>query len=139
MNRDVLRQVILDQRRMYLDMDALIVHREYIFEEGVNDFLAGIRGAGRSTLMYQRIHELLDHGVPAERILYVNFEDERLIEMTASDLNDLLEIGYEMSGGEKPYLFLDEIQNADGWLGFARRTQPASVYTRCTLHRDHKQ
>ena len=37
-------------------------------------------------------------------------------------LNTTLEIGLELSGIEnKPYLFLDEIQNIDGWEKFVRR------------------
>lgn len=71
--------------------------------------------------MYQGVHDLLDGGVPLGQIIYVNFEDERLMEMTAADLNLILEVGYELSGGEKPYLFLDEIQNVEGWSKFARR------------------
>jgi predicted AAA+ superfamily ATPase len=128
MNRDILRQVIIDQREMYLN--ARIVHREYKIEDGVNCCFVGIRRAGKSTLMYQRIQELMDRGVPIEKILYVNFEDERLIEMKATDLNLILEIGYEISGGEKAYLFLDEIQNIDGWSKFARRIadQKYTVY-----------
>ena len=35
----------------------------------------------------------------------MNFEDERLLEMTADDLNTILEIGLEISGTDtKPYL-----------------------------------
>lgn len=128
MNRDILRQVIMDQREMY--MDVRIVHRAYEIEEGANCCFVGIRRAGKSTLMYQRIHELMDRGVPKEKILYVNFEDERLIEMKAADLNLILEIGYEISGGEKPYVFLDEIQNIDGWSKFARRIADQK-YTVC--------
>lgn len=56
------------------------------------------------------------------QIVYVNFEDERLLEMTADDLNTILEIGLEISGTDvKPYLFLDEIQNINGWEKFVRR------------------
>ena len=52
----------------------------------------------------------------------MNFEDERLLEMTSDDLNTILEIGLELSGTRnKPYLFLDEIQNIDGWEKFVRR------------------
>lgn len=60
--------------------------------------------------------------MPLSQIVYVNFEDERLLEMTSDDLNTILEIGLELSGtGNKPYLFLDEIQNIDGWEKFVRR------------------
>ena len=43
------------------------------------------------------------------------------MEMTAEDLNLILEIGLEISGTDiKPYLFLDEIQNINGWEKFVR-------------------
>lgn len=72
--------------------------------------------------MYQQIRQLEANGVPLSQIVYVNFEDERLLEMTADDLNTILEIGLEISGTDnKPYLFLDEIQNIDGWEKFVRR------------------
>lgn len=73
-------------------------------------------------MMYQQIQTLLEKKVPLSQIVYVNFEDERLLEMTSDDLNTILEIGLELSGaGNKPYLFLDEIQNIDGWEKFVRR------------------
>ena len=73
-------------------------------------------------MMYQQIQTLLEKKVPLSQIVYVNFEDERLLEMTSDDLNTILEIGLELAGtGNKPYLFLDEIQNIDGWEKFVRR------------------
>ncbi|HQA59147.1 MAG TPA: ATP-binding protein [Fervidobacterium sp.] len=55
-----------------------------------------------------------------DEILYINFEDERLIGMTSNDLNLILEVHLEMYG-KKPILFLDEIQIIEGWEKFARR------------------
>lgn len=73
-------------------------------------------------MMYQQIKQLEIDGVPLSQIVYVNFEDERLLEMTADDLNMILEIGLEISGVDhKTYLFFDEIQNIDGWEKFVRR------------------
>ncbi len=67
-------------------------------------------------MMYQQIKQLEIDGVPLSQIVYVNFEDERLLERTADDLNMILELGLEISGGvHEPYLFFDEIQNIDGW------------------------
>ena len=52
----------------------------------------------------------------------MNFEDERLLEITVDDLDTILEIGLEISGTDnRPYLFLDEIQNVKGWEKFVRR------------------
>ena len=80
----------------------------------------GIRRAGKSYLLYQRMQQLLAQGVQWDEMLYINFEDERLTGMKAEDLNLLLEVHLEMYG-KKPLLFLDEVQNVSGWEKFARR------------------
>lgn len=120
MNRDNLKQIIVDQKDIYLNNP--LITRQYHLDENVNYCFVGIRRTGKSYMMYQQIRTLLNKDVPLSQILYVNFEDERLLEMTADDLNTILEIGLEIAGsGIKPYLFLDEIQNIYGWEKFVRR------------------
>ncbi len=120
MNRDTLKQIMIDQKDIYLNNP--LISRCYHLEKNVNYCFVGIRRTGKSYMMYQQIKALLDSGVSLSQIVYVNFEDERLLEMTSDDLNTILEIGLEISGtGNKPYLFLDEIQNIDGWEKFVRR------------------
>ena len=120
MNRDTLKQIMVDQKDIYLNNP--LISRHYPLEENINYCFVGIRRCGKSYMMYQQIQALLEKKVPLSQIVYVNFEDERLLEMTADDLNTILEIGLELSGaGNKPYLFLDEIQNIDGWEKFVRR------------------
>lgn len=120
MNRDILKQIIIDQKEMYLDNP--LISRNYDLEENVNYCFVGIRRTGKSYMMYQQIHNLMNDGIPSTQIVYVNFEDERLLEIGVEDLNTILEIGIEFSGSNgKPYLFLDEIQNVDGWEKFIRR------------------
>lgn len=120
MNRDTLKQIMIDQKTIYLDNP--FITRHYPLEENVNYCFVGIRRTGKSYMMYQQIKQLLQIGVPLSQIVYVNFEDERLLEMTSDDLNTILEIGLELSGTEnRPYLFLDEIQNITGWEKFVRR------------------
>ena len=120
MNRDILKQIIIDQKEMYLN--NLLISRDYDLEENVNYCFVGIRRTGKSYMMYQRIHNLMNDGISSSQIIYVNFEDERLLEIGVDDLNTILEIGIEFSGSKgKPYLFLDEIQNVDGWEKFVRR------------------
>ena len=58
-----------------------------------------------------------DAGVKAA---YVNFDDERLENIRREDLNNLLEALYIVYG-DFNYLFLDEIQNVDGWPLFVNR------------------
>lgn len=120
MNRDILKQIIIDQKEMYLDNP--MISRNYDLEENVNYCFVGIRRTGKSYMMYQQIHNLMNDGISSSQIVYVNFEDERLLEIGVDDLNTILEIGIEFSGSKgKPYLFLDEIQNVDGWEKFVRK------------------
>ena len=120
MNRDVLKQIIIDQKEMYLGNP--LSSRDYDLEENVNYCFVGIRRTGKSYMMYQQIHNLMNDGISSSQIVYVNFEDERLLEIGVDDLNTILELGIEFSGSKgKPYLFLDEIQNVDGWEKFVRR------------------
>ena len=120
---------------MYLDNP--LIFRDYDLEENVNYCFVGIRRTGKSYMMYQQIHNLMNDGIPSSQIVYVNFEDERLLEVGVDDLNTILEIGIEFSSSKgKPYLFLDEIQNVDGWEKFVRRVvkQRNSFYFRWQIH-----
>ena len=120
MNRDNMKQIMIDQKETYLNNP--FIPRHYPLEDNVNYCFVGIRRTGKSYMMYQQIRQLESKGVSLSQIVYVNFEDERLLEMTAEDLNTILEIGLEISGTDKrPYLFLDEIQNIAGWEKFVRR------------------
>ena len=120
MNRDILKQIMIDQKEMYLNNP--IVHRDYNLEDNINYCFVGIRRTGKSYMMYQQIKNLMDKGVSINNIVYVNFEDERLLELNADGLNLILEIGLEFADHDiKPYLFFDEIQNIYGWEKFVRR------------------
>ncbi len=131
MNRDFLKYIIEDQKVNYLSNP--LVKRSYQLEENVNYCFVGIRRTGKSYMLYQQIHDLLGKGVPLSQIIYINFEDERLIEISTEDLNTILEIGMELSGSDAtPYLFFDEIQNVPGWEKFARRLADAKYHVNIT-------
>ncbi len=74
----------------------------------------GVRRSGKSTLCEMFLRQ---NGIECA---YVNFDDERLKDMQSDDLDNLLEALY-MTYGEFKYLFLDEIQNIDGWPLFVNR------------------
>lgn len=118
MNKDILRTVIADNQVEVPKYN--VFPRDFTFEEFGNYVFVGIRRAGKSYLLYQRMQQLLAQGIGWDEMLYINFEDERLVRMTAEDLNLLLEIHLE-TYGKKPVLFLDELQNIKGWEKFARR------------------
>lgn len=74
----------------------------------------GVRRSGKSTLCLQT---LADAGVV---FAYVDFDDERLVDIEANQLNDILEVLYKIYGDFK-YIFLDEIQNIKQWPLFVNR------------------
>lgn len=94
--------------------------REYELEANANYVFEGLRRAGKSYLMYQHIHHLMEQGHSIEEMLYFNFEDDRIDSITISDL-DLIKTCYEEMYDHRPIFFLDEIQNIKGWEKFARR------------------
>src|SRR3989344_8514838 len=85
--------------------------------------ITGPRRAGKTFFCFQLINKLKEK-VSKENILYLNFEDEKLLGAEAKDLDKLLEAFYELSTLEKNqnlYLFLDEIQNVKNWDNWVRR------------------
>ena len=118
MDKNILKTVIADNQAEIPKYK--VISRAFTFEDIGNYVFVGIRRAGKSYLLYQRMQQLLSQGVGWDEMLYINFEDERLAGMIIEDLNLLLEVHLEMYG-KKPILFLDEIQNITGWEKFARR------------------
>ena len=86
--------------------------------------IRGMRRTGKTYFTYLRMRELLASGVPIERIVHVNFDDDRLAAMTAADLHWIVDLHAEMfpdAADERCYYFLDELQDIAGWERFARR------------------
>lgn len=75
------KQIMVDQKDIYLNNPIIVRH--YPLEENINYCFIGIRRTGKSYMMYQQIQNLLEKKVPLSQIVYVNFEDERLLEMTS--------------------------------------------------------
>lgn len=84
----------------------------------------GIRRSGKTYLIYQKIRELVKEGISLDQILFINFEDDRLLPMSQKELSWLLETFYTLYPENHKlqcYLFLDEIQNVEGWPLVVRR------------------
>ena len=118
MNHETIKKVIFDQHQVI--KDALIVERDVVLEKEVNYVLVGLRRAGKTTLLYKRVQDLIKEGVEWNQIIYINFDDERLLGFNVSDFEDILLVAEELSN-KKHYFYFDEIQNIDGWEKFAVR------------------
>ena len=112
-------RTIISENQEYIGSIPL-VERPLTLEEHGNYVFVGVRQAGKSYLLFQRMQQIMETGTDVEDIVYVNFDDERLKEMTAMDFDLILQAYHSMYEGT-PVFFFDEIQNVDGWANFARR------------------
>ena len=82
-------------------------------------FLTGVRRSGKSTILMNYIKSLLKSGTDKKNILYVNLEDPRFANYLSTDLLEQIKKTYsfylKLKPGIKPYIFLDEIQNINGF------------------------
>ena len=118
MNTETFKTLIKEGQNVLQSLE--VFPREFEFEKEGRYVLVGIRQAGKSYLLYQRVKMLLSEGHSIHEIVYINFDDERLLGMRAEDFDLILQAYGAMFSG-KPLLFFDEIQNIDGWEHFARR------------------
>lgn len=119
----VLKQILLDNRK---EVEAYsIVHRDVEEESFDCCVFVGVRRAGKSFALFEKIQKLLKSGHSWNEMLYLSFEDERLNGFDVSDFNKIIECHIEQGGDEKPMMFLDEIQIINGWEKFARRMADA--------------
>lgn len=77
--------------------------------------IVGPRRAGKTYYMYQLIQHLLNSGAVKEEILFIDFEDYRLINTSASDIDQLFTAFRQLTGRQPTYLFFDEIQQFPQW------------------------
>ena len=114
-----IEKVLLEQQD---ELEALegevLIHRPEEDLINLNSKLAqvviGVRRSGKSTLCFNALKKAGVH------YAYVNFDDERLEELATQDLDNVLQTLYKIYG-KFDYLFLDEIQNIDGWPLFVNR------------------
>lgn len=118
MEKEVFKILIKEGQDEICDID--LFSRDFEFEEQGRYVLVGIRQAGKSYLLYQRAKMFLENRHDIREIVYINFDDERLLGMKAEDL-DLILQAYSVRYNFKPIFFFDEIQNIEGWEHFARR------------------
>ena len=122
--KEALREVMSQFYADGVPSDA--VARSGSFPEVRNNatVVKGMRRTGKTYFTYLRMQELLAKGIPIERMVHVNFDDDRLSAVTAADLHWVVDLHAEMfpdAADRKSYYFLDELQDVAGWERFARR------------------
>lgn len=114
-----IEKVLLEQQDELVALESeVLIHRPEEDLINLNSKLAqvviGVRRSGKSTLCFNALRKAGVH------YAYANFDDERLEDLETKDLDNVLQTLYKIYG-RFDYLFLDEIQNVDGWPLFVNR------------------
>ncbi len=100
------------------------IHGDVLLE-GKATAIIGMRRSGKTMFMHELRRQFVESGLPRNGVPYINFEDERLLDLDPEDLTFLLNEFERSTGneyaGETAFICLDEIQLVRGWEKFVRR------------------
>jgi predicted AAA+ superfamily ATPase len=121
--KEILTELILEfyDRKIPELKPRLVALPEYARNASI---VTGMRRTGKTFRIYQRINELMAQGINKKRLLYLNFDDERLFGFKTEDFRLIPDIFYQAFPENRDllcYFFLDEIQDAPNWELFVRR------------------
>ncbi|OHE77557.1 MAG: ATPase [Verrucomicrobia bacterium RIFCSPHIGHO2_12_FULL_41_10] len=119
-------QTLQEEFHAALSLTKKSTPRLYKFPEAKNliKVAVGMRRSGKTYFLFQTIRELLSKNIPLERILYLNFEDDRILPMDHKAMGKLIDSWYTLypqHHDQECYLFLDEVQNVEEWPLVLRR------------------
>lgn len=131
--KTILSQLIDDFQERSLP-ELVVRDADFSRIPGKADVAIGMRRTGKTFFCYQKMKELLESGVKRQQFLYLNFEDERLLDFSVRDFQAILDVYYGRFPENKDlecYFFFDEIQRIDQWEMFIRRlldTEKARIF-----------
>jgi predicted AAA+ superfamily ATPase len=116
-------QIITDQREdksLFRSMGWVYRDEELsVSKEGsLMQIITGVRRSGKSTLAHRSLEN--------REYAYINFDDERLGNLSSNQLNTVFESLYQVYRNFE-FLFLDEIQNVENWHLFVNRLHRTGI------------
>lgn len=78
----------------------------------------GARRTGKTYLLYNKIIELEKKGISRNRMIYLNFENPTLYDISYKEIRDIIELHWSIfpkTINKKLFLFIDEPQVIDKW------------------------
>lgn len=120
--KETIKKIIVD----FIERDLLEIKEREIdipINSGKVISIVGARRTGKTFLLYKIIKDLRQT-ISRDRIIYFNFEDDRIFPASLNTMNLFLESYYELfpnNKSQKVYFFFDEIQEVEKWELFIRR------------------
>jgi len=119
-------ETLREEFQAALGLTEKSIVRHYKFPESKNiiKVAVGMRRTGKTYFLFQTVRQLLSEGVPFNRILYINFEDDRILPLDHKAMGQMIDAWYTLHPDNHNhccYLFLDEVQNVNGWPVVLRR------------------
>jgi predicted AAA+ superfamily ATPase len=124
MDREKLYEVIFDQQKEFLSNTEMFLSNTEIIVREIEDkaikllktkmplIITGVRRCGKSTLL-KLIKDKLK--LKNNEVLYINFNDERLIAFSTEDFQKIIDYMQEKKYAKNSILLLDEIQETTNW------------------------
>ena len=88
--------------------------RGFFHDTGIVKVITGVRRCGKSCLMQSIADELSENGISKEQIIYINLDKKGYRSIKTPDELEAKIDELCISDGTK-YLFIDEVQNVDGF------------------------
>jgi len=116
MLQDNIKRIIIENQKL--------IHSKSLISRDINipntnsiTVLIGIRRCGKTYTLYEKAQNF-----PKEDILFLDFEDERLLILNTLNNYDIIIDSYKsIYPDKKPILFFDEIQNLKNWHLYLKR------------------
>lgn len=98
------------------------------------EVITGIRRCGKSTLLQTMINQLMKTHDP-KSILYINFDDPgyTIVRTDARKFYDILTAAETLTQQPIQYLFLDEVQNVEGWEQYVKSVYDAKRFKKIAV------
>lgn len=115
-------------------VDSTMRHYHFPKAKDLAKVAVGIRRSGKTYFLFQTMRELISQHIAIDRLLYLNFEDDRLLPIDQKKMGEMIDALYTLQPdlhNHRCFLFLDEVQNVEGWPLVVRRlldTKDVEIY-----------
>jgi len=116
MDKNLVKQYLLDFKET--DFSKVREREKKLSSSSKIRAIIGARRTGKTYLLYSRMKKLEEKGVSRNRIIYLNFENPVLDDISYKEFKEVIKLHWYLfpeSAREKSYIFIDEPQVIPNW------------------------